>query len=120
MIVQPDHTKASIREVYDIVSRLEDKFIEALHESESRILESIEDRDRVRRSDIARLGGEVDDLKAWRESLIVSSVAEEAKHAGKVWPIVFLREIAEDYWKIIVILIAILAFLITDLHVEIH
>jgi hypothetical protein len=118
---QPDHSsKASIREVYDIVSRLEEKFLDALEQSEKRIVQSIEERDRVRRGDIARLGEDVDSLKEWRKSMESQDIASVAERQGRLWPFYAMRRFVDEYWKIMLIVFAALAWLINDLHVTIQ
>jgi len=120
MITQPDHAKASIREVYDIVSRLEDKLVLALHETEERIVTSIEDRDKIRRGDIARLAEDVDTLKAWKEKIEIADIASTSVREGKLWPIYSARSLVEEYWKVMLVVLAIAAFMINDLRIDIR
>lgn len=137
LLNQPDGNgaKASIREVYQIVSSLETKFIDALNEAErrlhegqtgleSRVISSIEDRDRKWTSDIVRLeedierlDGAIKDLKAWRVEADRAHAARDAATSARKSVFTTPADFIEKHWRLLAVILAILAFIL-DLRID--
>jgi len=126
MITDPhaDHAaKASIREVYAIVSQLESKLVEELHRVEARLTEAIEYRDEKHAEEIVHLRMDVDDLKHWRDDVQHSKAVQAAMNEGRLQPVRTVVYWLEEHWRLVTVILAVILTLIlfvADLDVHLN
>jgi hypothetical protein len=110
--------KASIREVYAIVSDLEEKIVSEIRESEHRIMEAVGDVRKLRASDMERVIA----LEEWRRSVEESKRVSIAVKDGRLWMFKELGQQMEDHWRsislVVLFVIALLDFFFQ--HVQVN
>ena len=106
--------KASIREVYSIVSTMETKIVAELRLSEDRITRAVEEVRRSRSSDMER----IEALEAWRSGVESSKVVMEAVRDGRWWMVRSSGDFLEAHWRTLSLLVLLLIFVIGKVHIE--